>query len=284
MLHMRTLRTLLAGVLTLSVGVGLSLVPATAATGSHRTTASTSSDDGMMIVGSPEQPFEDRVEDTVRQNPQLAARAEATLSQLRKSAEVGNNLDLPGSPGSTSQDLKTLERAEVATAKMSKQSAPEQEEGPAPLSGPTDFEVRGYETNNSRSWFVRTALDGAFCANDCKVTDRIRTNWTITPGRTGDRFSFTSTYTGSNFSNIYADIYVLCSGSVCADGTAGASGARDGNGSGRPVLRHRSQAGKSTVDRVRMRATFNPNGTRYYDGVLTGTARCRTGENYDCIF
>lgn len=284
MLQRRTLRTLLAAGLTLSAGFGMPAMPATAAIGSQATSASTSSDDGLMIVGSPDQPFEDRVEDTVRQNPKLALRAEAMLSQLRKSAESGKDLDLPGSPGDNNHDLATLIRAEVLTAEIAKQSTSTRADSAEPLSGPTDFELRGYATNNSRSWYVRTALDGAFCANDCQVTDRIRMNWTITPGRYGDRFSFTSTYTGSNFYNIYADIYVLCDGSTCASGTAGASGARDGNGSGRPVLTHKSQQGRYTVDRVRMRATFKPNGTRYYDGVRTGTAKCRTGDNYDCIF
>ena len=41
---------------------------------------------------------------------------------------------------------------------------------------------------------------------------------------------------------------------------------------------------EGTADRVRMRATFKPNGTRYYDGVQTGTANCGTGQDFACIF
>jgi hypothetical protein len=247
----------------------------------------TSESEVLWLAGTPDQAFAARVENAVLNEPRIAGTAAAVLNRLQQEAEHGTDLNLLGSPGGSAADEVELKRSrqavDVAVSKASKRV-----HGPdvAQLTGATTFDLRGYSINNGRTWQVRTEIDGGFCAGDCEITDIIRTTWKITPQRYTDVFAFTSLYkpNAGHFKTIYADAWVYCGGDLCADASPGSGGAQDGTGSGSPGLTHSSQANRPTVDKVRMRATFTPNSTRYYDGVRTGTAECLGGSALYCLF
>lgn len=242
---------------------------------------------GIFIAGWDGQDFATRIANTVAARPDLAETANVVVAQLTASAAVGIDVNLVGSPGDSSKDIASLSEARAALRPKAVASrVPDAGVVGAAAAGPTDFELRGFAKNSSRSWEVRTALEGAFCSSECEVTDTIRQTWTITPQRNADQFSFTSTYVrnSGNFSNIYADGFVLCNGSECAREEIGSGGSRDGTGSGTEFIEHRNQAGSQTINRVRLRALFRPNSTTYWDGVRTGTANCRTGSAMFCVF
>ena len=240
---------------------------------------------GFYVVGWKGQDFATRVAKSVASAPTSRKSAQEGVARLLRSAQAGRDVNLVGSPGDASHDVKSLQSAQSTLALQARRdssSTPDASNSPA--SGPTTFELRGLAINSNRTWEVKTELDGAFCSSDCETTDIIRQTWKITPQRNVDVFAFTSTYVRNahNFNNIYADGFVLCGGSECARSAIGDGGARDGTGSGSEGIKHPSQAVKKTVDRLRLQATFKPNATRYYDGVHTGTARCGSGSKMYC--
>lgn len=294
---------LLAQAAGLGVGLGLSPAPSSSAVAVSELVDDVP-DGALWIVGNEDQSFAERVELAVEANPDVADDAVVVLDDLENAIAAGKNVDLPGSPGGSASDRDVVSDAQqlvetvVDDQENQNVSLVGQDgaavdkvrlaaDGPLVPSSPTDFELRGFEKNDARSWSVKTELDGGYCyRGNCNITDRVKTTWTIDPGRAGDRFSFTSLYStnGGNFQNIYADIYVDCSGSECERDTAGDTGDRDGTGKGVVTVKHKDQEGKTLRQRVRMRATFIPNSTRYYDGIKTGTAKCKTGSDRSCPY
>ena len=287
----------LTQLLTVGATVGLlfasALVtgPALAATPTPSATASTSGtsapatpDQKVWLVGSPDESFTDQVNRSLAVDPSSAANWVHTLTGLQSLVKAGRDISLPGNATTTATKLSQLSNA-LTSASTAKTNARSQAVSPNAAAG-TSYELRGYTINSSTGWQVQTEIDGAFCdPSGCDTTDVTRQTWKITPGRSGDRFSFTSIRTGSgNLTQIYANLSVVCGNTVCGTGSAGKSGPQDGSGSGSPTVTHTSNAGGTQVDRVQMHAHFNPNGGTYYDSVKTGTAKCGTGDNYACKF
>jgi hypothetical protein len=236
------------------------------------------------VVGAPTESFATQVQRAVASQPSTVSLWQHTLSGLTATISAGTPVALPGDAQSPQQQLAQISAATVAvTAATSAhtQSAVTPDTTPA-----SSYVLRGYSINNGATWQVPTEIDGAYCDVDgCETTDVTRQTWKITPGRTGDKFSFTSIRTGEgNLTQIYANLSVLCNGVLCGTGTAGKTGPEDGSGSGSPIVTHSSTAGKSIVDRIEMRAYFVPNGGTYYDRIKTGTANCGTGDSYLCVF
>lgn len=239
------------------------------------------------LAGTGDQDFADRVSQSVAANPESEADAIAVLTSLGEQAANGADVVLMGPPGDAQADLAALEAALQAVEVRTGASSDAESFAMGALSGPTDFELRGFAYANNTAWEVKTQIDGGYCnSNGCETTDSIKTTWKIQPGRTGDKFSFTSLYAPKTglFKTIYGDAFVYRGTTLIGDASPGSGGAQDGTGSGSVVAAHPSQAGKRTVDKLRMRATFIPNATRYYDGVRTGTATCGTGSVYACYF
>lgn len=240
--------------------------------------------DRVWVLGTPSESFATQVQRSIAQNPTTAAQWVQTLSGLQSTLRMGQNISLPGSAKSVAEQLEQLDvalsGASTAAASRSASSASPQ------VAASTTYELRGYAINSNFTWQVNTEIDGAYCTPaGCQITDVTRQTWKISPGRGGDRFSFTSIRTGSgNLTQIYANLSVLCNGTQCATGSAGKTGPQDGSGSGSPVVTHASTAGGTIVDRVQMHAYFVPNGGTYYDSVKTGTAHCATGSNLNCGF
>ena len=246
--------------------------------------------EGFWVVGPPDQSFADGVALALSEPGTSPDVVRSVLETLQDKAGRGEDLNLPGQNGDATSDglaiveaLTELDNSSIAQRK-SRSSV-------TALGGPTDFELRGYATNGGQSWFVKTQINADLCtSNGCETMDAVRTNWTITPGRTGDRFTFTSIYSpnAGSFKNIYATVLTFRkqggSESEIGRDLAGEGGDRDGTGSGSQIVTHASQAGRKTIDKVRMQATFTRNSTRYYDGVKTGTATCGTKKNYACYF
>ncbi|MBC7632974.1 hypothetical protein [Aeromicrobium sp.] len=296
---------LLAQAAGLGGGLGLAPVapPSTVAV-SDSVSADEVPEGALWIVGNEDQSFAERVELAVEANPDIADDATAVLDDLQAAIAAGDEVNLPGSPGGSGSDSDAISDAQESVetvvdeqedqnvALVDQAGEPVDQvrlaaDGPLVPSSPTDFELRGFEKNDARSWSVKTELDGGYCYRGaCNITDKVKTTWTVDPGREGDKFSFTSLYAtnSGNFQNIFADIYSDCSGSECGRNTAGDSGNRDGTGKGVEYVSHKDQAGKTLRQRIRMRATFIPNSTRYYDGVKTGTAKCKTGSNRSCPY
>lgn len=109
------------------------------------------------------------------------------------------------------------------------------------------------------------------------------------PGRTSDRFSFTSTYTpnSGNFTNVFVNAYVDCNGDGNNCGFVqfpSAGSARNGQGSGVFYVGHFSNAGGTVTDEVDLFAHFTPTNQTYQDDARTGAARCQTGSNTSCLY
>lgn len=117
------------------------------------------------------------------------------------------------------------------------------------------------------------------------------------PGRTGDRFSFTSIYSpnGGNFYNVYVNTDVFCGPYGAARSSSSfylcasrdfpdPSNERDGSGTGVYSVSHPDQAGRTLVDGIQLHGTFRPNGRTILDNAGTGVARCRTGTDTRCLY
>ena len=239
------------------------------------------------LIGSPTESFTVQVQRSITANPGSAAAWVDTLTGLQSSIQAGKNISLPGNATSPTEELAQVGQAltTASTARDAQTKAGTQAVTPNVAAG-TTYELRGYAINSNTGWQVNTEIDGAYCGpSGCETTDVTRQTWKITPGRSGDKFSFTSIRTGGgNLSQIYANLSVVCGNTVCGTGSTGKSGPQDGSGSGPPIVSHTSNAGGTQVDRVQMHAYFNPNGGTYYDSVKTETATCGTGSNYACKF
>ena len=235
-------------------------------------------------LGTPSESFATQVQRSIAQNPATAAQWVQTLAGLQSTLKTGKDVSLPGNAKSAAEQLQQLDTALSSASTMAASRSASSATPQAAAS--TTYELRGYAINSNFTWQVNTEIDGAYCdPAGCQTTDVTRQTWKISPGRGGDRFSFTSIRTGSgNLTQIYANLSVLCNGTLCATGSAGKAGPQDGSGSGSPVVTHPSTAGGSIVDRVQLHAYFVPNGGTYYDSVKTGTAHCATGSNLNCGF
>jgi hypothetical protein len=241
--------------------------------------------DRIWFVASPTESFPEIVTRAIAADPTSARQWKDVLAGLTSRAQAGADPHLPGSAISLEDEKGQLEDA-TRLAILSA-SSPEADAVRPDAVGGTEFELRGVAVNSNRTWQVHTEIDGAFCdpVEGCETTDVTRQTWKVTPGREGDRFSFTSTRVGSgNLSDIYANLAVDCNGDECGSGSAGKDGPRNGNGSGSPVVLHTSNAGGAQVDRIQMHAFFSPNGSDYFDSVRTGTAQCGTGATVACIY
>lgn len=87
-----------------------------------------------------------------------------------------------------------------------------------------------------------------------------------------------------NFSNIYATGYVYCNSNLCGQDYIGKNGDQDGSGSGQKPIEHAPNRGGQQDDAVRMQGYFKPLARNVYDYAKTATARCGTGENFNCKF
>lgn len=244
--------------------------------------AATSSPAQFWVIGSPEESFSKQVQRTIAQDPASAPAVASVLASLEASLAAGKDVSLPGPATTVAEKLTSVKDASTtaASARQGALASPNSTLG-------TTYELRGYAINSNHTWQVNTEIDAVFCdGSGCSTKAATRQTWKISPGRTGDTFSFTSIYTGQAgaLTHIYANLDVLCNGSPCGTGTAGSSGPQDGSGSGNPIVTHSSAAGKSVIDRVQMHATLAANGTSYYDSVKTGTASCGSGSNYSCTF
>lgn len=250
----------------------------------------------LYFAGTPDQSFGEQVFASVQGDPAATEAAQEVVSSLLARAEGGDDLNLPGSAGGASSDEETLRALDEALNGVSPALASPATDVTAepasmtvtPASIPEDFKIRGY-AETIYKWFFRMEIDAGFCgSNDCEVTDKLRQTWRLNPGRTGDVFTWTSIYSPNTgiLENIYANGYVYCTTSfdLCGGDLLGEGGARDGNGSGSVSIPHDSNAGRKLVDAVRLRATLNTRGQRYYDFARTGTASCGTGDNRNCIF
>jgi hypothetical protein len=252
-------------------------------------------EDVIWLAGTPGMTFAELVLTNVEANPAMAGQAEKVLAGLKAQADSGHDVQLMGDTGGAAADAAQIQRALAGLGRATlggraRDGGSLQHGATLKNTGPTDFDLRGFGINDYRSWQVKTEIDGGRCGSSCQTTDKVKATWTITPGRTGDRFTYTSIYSPNTgiFSNIYADAWVYRksggSESVLKSQKIGEAGSRDGTGSGSEVLLHASQENRSTVDKLRVSATLDPIATRYFDGVRTGTARCMGGSNYECIF
>lgn len=151
----------------------------------------------------------------------------------------------------------------------------------------TSFPIRGYATNGNYSWYFPMELRGEYCdAFGCTITDDVRQKWTIDPGRSGDRLSFTSVYSpnGGHFSNVYVDVFSYINGSYGNGYQYPPSGPRNGQGSGVFSIAHASSPGARIYDEVELFGTFSPTANTYIDSARTGTATCRTGTDTRCQY
>jgi hypothetical protein len=240
--------------------------------------------DRVWFVGSPTEPFSDLVARAIAADPASARRWQDVLSAVTTRVQAGADPRLPGS--AVNLDDEKVQLADATRIATSSAASPGPDAVRPDALGGTEFELRGVALNSNHTWQVHTEIDAGFCDPEgCETTDVTRQTWRITPGRAGDRFNFTSTYIGSGYlSDIYANLAVDCDGAECGSGEAGQDGPRNGNGSGAPVVVHRSNAGGAQVDRVQMHAFLSRNRTSYFDSVRSGTAQCGTQENYACVY
>lgn len=241
----------------------------------------------MWLAGTPSDSFETRVL-RFANTPTRTQTAETVLAQLLRTAQRGKNVNTgPASPAAQVSQLQGL-KSRLTSAIRPRLQAPMTVEVPA--SNPSG--VRGGPINSNRSWRFPMELVGGYCDFNCVNTDIIRQTWTIDPGRTADRFSFTSTYTydpvfGPQFVDIYAGLAAYCgatSGNQCALEYYPPGGPRNGIGSGTTTLSHPNDAGHHHYDRVQLIADFVPAARNYYDNAATGLALCGTGSNVNCIY
>ncbi|MBM7411586.1 hypothetical protein JOE38_001409 [Clavibacter michiganensis] len=257
--------------------------PLSMASGAHPISTGATAD-RVWFVGSPTESFSDVVARAIAADPASAREWKDVLSGVTSRVQGGADVHLPGDAANL--DDEKVQLADATGLATRSASSPESDEVRPDALGGTEFELRGVAVNSNHTWQVHTEIDGGFCDPEgCETTDVTRQTWKVTPGRGGDRFNFTSTRVGSgNLSDIYANLAVDCNGRECGSGTAGKAGPRNGNGSGSPVVVHRSNAGGAQVDRIQMHAFFSRNRSDYFDSVRTGTAQCGTGSTYACVY
>lgn len=284
---MTSVRRVISGFLAVAGAISMGVVAGPAAAAKPAASGASSADtepQGIFVVGWTGQDFQARLENSVAADPSQAPGAQRVVERLAEKAEAGEDVNLVGSPGGATSDMVQLRAAAPGVRSVDRGLASDQA-GAEAVSGPTSFDLRGYAVNNNRSWEVRTELEGASCADGCETTDIVRQTWRITPQRRVDVFTDNSVYAlgQGNSTNIFADGFVICDGTECGNSPIGDGGDRDGTGSGTGSIRHPNQAGKRAVDQIRLRATFTPNATRYYDGVRTKNALCRSGSRENCV-
>ncbi len=257
--------------------------PLSMASGAHPISTGATAD-RVWFVGSPTESFSDVVARAIAADPASAREWKDVLSGVTSRVQAGADPHLPGDAANL--DDEKVQLADATGLATRSASSPETGGVRPDALGGTDFELRGVAVNSNRTWQVHTEIDGGFCDPEgCETTDVTRQTWKVTPGRSADRFNFTSTYVGSgNLSDIYADLSVICNGRECGSGGAGKNGPRNGMGTGSPLVAHDGNAGGAQVDRIQMHAFLSRNGRDYYDSVRTGTAQCGRGDDFACVY
>ena len=290
-------------VITAGLVAALPLAAATPAGASGSADAQSAAAAPVWVAGTSGQTFREMVLDSVGNDSAKINAGVSMVKSLTATAERGKNPALLGPTRTLSQAKADL--TSTSSALQARQS------GKAPATPlkttytrpnvasavPSYYEQRGSAINSRYSWTFNEEIVGGFCAGSCSITDRITQRWTLDPGRTGDRFSFTSNYTpnAGNFYNIFAESDVFC-GPQGVSRTSGAfylcgftdfpdsSNPRNGIGSGVYSISHEATTGRAVIDGVRLHATARPNNALYLDDAGTGIGKCRTGTDVRCPY
>lgn len=264
--------------------------PSTSTSAPAAAAAASAPADAVWFVGISEESFATQVQRSIEADRSSADRWVETLKGIQSALLAGESVSLPGNASTPGQQLQQVQSAltssrQAETEQPQPRTTQPESSTNATTAAAVTYELRGFAKNSAASWEVRSQIDGGFCSIlGCQTTDSVKQTWTITPGRTGTRYTFSSIRTGTNLTGIYALATILCNGNQCGSNLIGEQSAQDGTGTGSEIVAHTTAAGKTNVARLQLRAYFNPNKTVYYDRVKTGTARCGSGTNYACRY
>lgn len=229
--------------------------------------------------------FEQNVLSTVAHSPSTKSRTVAVLRAMLASARAGRQLHLSDQAQSV-----TSQRNEVQNTLAELTSA---HAGPALVTpdsvSPSSYPQRGGSANSGRSWKFNESIGDVACGGGgCVQEDLIYCRWTIDPGRSADRMSFTCLYSPNrgNYDNIYATGYSFCyTGSRECGGLSFPPGPpRDGTGSDTYSVPHHDTAGDRIKDGISLHGHFKPSNVTNYDPAGTALALCQTGAGRNCIY
>lgn len=280
-------RSLAAVALTALAAGGLSAAPAQA----EASPAAPAAADGLLIGGSSSQTLDEMILASVDVSDAATLdKALSVLAALEATTKRGEDPGLPGRPRSIAES-----KAEIKQAQKTLEGRKYGDDDITVQTVPTFYEQRGSRINDNFSWQFTLVLEASLCGIRCTVTDRITQRWTIDPGASVDRFSFSSIYSpySGNYNNVYAVADVYCSNLGASRAAGDLCGSRifpdetdirDGSGSGVFSVDHSDQSGKQLVEGVEVQGTFEPTNKRVYDNAGTGIAVCRTGDDDSCLY
>lgn len=257
--------------------------PATAAASTN--TSPRTAGPSILIPFSGDTSFEQNVLSTVAHSPGTKSRTVAVLRAMLASARAGKQLHL-----SRQTQSVTTQRNEVQKT-LSELTSPHGVPAsvtPASAS-PSSYPQRGASANSRRSWKFNESIGDVACGGGgCVQEDLIYCRWTIDPGRSADRMSFTCLYSPNrgNYDNIYAYGYSFCyTGSrECGSRSFPPGPPRDGTGSDTYSVYHHDTARDRIKDGISLHGHFKPSNVTNFDRAGTALALCQSGAGRNCIY
>jgi hypothetical protein len=279
--------------------MALALVSAVPASASPQPQHSARSPHGFWFVITPGESFADAVQQTARVS---GGQVMATIGEMLKQARSGQAIYIPQgtrrtviSVRATVPELRALlsevrsldiRPAAVTGTHVSSRTAP-------------DYSVRGAGCNPViRNHFTVDAtwcdlpleLDGGTCDPECHTVDRLKARVTTNPGATVSTAPYTLTnVVSTGYPTVFAAASINWT-TLCYRGKdpcdSGGTGNISLNSSG--TMRPTSNVGlwgDTITHQYVLKALFIPNGLKYSDGALTGSALCESkSEGNQCFY